>query len=154
MNKEPETYEELIRKKRCIDLTKYYELSQQDLDKIYTFLENNPDGQVRAGTQNISLIKGNDTANATVIVAKCISAAIDDGLLDIQFRVVGFETTFFDNMSNVIPEISRSGIFTDRQRDMMRRLNRGKRFYISRVHAIGPDGIERTLQTSMEVIIN
>ena len=38
MNKEPETYEELIRQKRCIDLTKYYELSMDDLNKIYTFL--------------------------------------------------------------------------------------------------------------------
>ena len=34
MNKEPETYEELIRKKRCIDLTKFYELSENDLDQI------------------------------------------------------------------------------------------------------------------------
>ena len=42
MNKEPETYEELIRKKRCIDLTKYYELSEDDLEQIYHFLETNP----------------------------------------------------------------------------------------------------------------
>ena len=34
MNKEPETYEELIRQKRCIDLTKYYELSMDDLKYI------------------------------------------------------------------------------------------------------------------------
>ena len=47
MNKEPETYEELIRKKRCIDLTKYYELSKSDLEKIYDFLESNQDGEVR-----------------------------------------------------------------------------------------------------------
>ena len=97
---------------------------------------------------------GQPLGKATLLNAPGISAAIDDGLLDIQFRVVGFETTFFDNMGNIIPEISRSASFTDRQRDMMRRLNRGKRFYISRVHAIGPDGIERTLPSSMEVIIN
>ena len=77
MNKEPETYDELIRKKRCIDLTKYYELSQSDLDQIYTFLENNPGGQVRAGTQNISLVVDNDTANAVVIASKRISEDID-----------------------------------------------------------------------------
>ena len=34
MNIEPETYEELIRMKRCIELTKYYELSDQELEKI------------------------------------------------------------------------------------------------------------------------
>ena len=36
MNKEPETYEELIRKKRCIDLTKYYQLTAEipEIEKI------------------------------------------------------------------------------------------------------------------------
>ena len=35
MNKEPETYEELIRYKRCVDLTSHYNLSQKEFDKIY-----------------------------------------------------------------------------------------------------------------------
>ena len=30
MNKEPETYEELIRKKRCIELARYYELTEEE----------------------------------------------------------------------------------------------------------------------------
>ena len=38
MNKEPETYEELIRQKRCIDLSKYYELTKEQLEEIYNFL--------------------------------------------------------------------------------------------------------------------
>ena len=42
MNKEPETYEELIRYKRCVDLTKYYELSKDELDKIYNYLATYP----------------------------------------------------------------------------------------------------------------
>ena len=46
MNKEPETYEELIRMKRCIELTKYYELSEKELEQIYDFLENNKNGEV------------------------------------------------------------------------------------------------------------
>ena len=41
MNKEPETYEELIRQKRCIELTKYYSLSKEDLEGIYDFLTKN-----------------------------------------------------------------------------------------------------------------
>ena len=89
MNKEPETYEELIRKKRCIDLTKYYELSKDDLEQIYNFLEKNKDGQVRCGQQGISLIIGNDIANATVIMAKCISSSIDGILMSNQiFNVI------------------------------------------------------------------
>lgn len=77
MNKEPETYEELIRKKRCIDLTKYYELSQQDLEKIYDFLEKNSNGEVRCGEQNISLIIGNNLSDATTIITKLVSSNID-----------------------------------------------------------------------------
>ena len=42
MKQEPETYEELIRTKRCIDLTKYYELSKEELDEIYIFLTEIP----------------------------------------------------------------------------------------------------------------
>ena len=34
MKKEPETYEELIRQKRCVDLTKYYSLTEEQLEEI------------------------------------------------------------------------------------------------------------------------
>ncbi|MGM9673625.1 MAG: GldM family protein, partial [Bacteroidaceae bacterium] len=34
-----------------------------------------------------------------------------------------------------------------------RTLSRNKRFYITNIHATGPDGIERTLSGAMEVII-
>ena len=46
MNFEPETYEELIRMKRCIELTKYYALTEAQLEDIYVFLMQNPDGSV------------------------------------------------------------------------------------------------------------
>ena len=36
----------------------------------------------------------------------------------------------------------------------MRSLRRGQRFYISGVRAIGPDGIERKLNGSLEIIVN
>lgn len=97
---------------------------------------------------------GTPLSKAALLSTGGIGAAIDDGLLDISFRVTGFETVFFDNMGNAVPEVSQSGEFTPRQKELFRRLTRGKRFYISRVHAIGPDGIERTLPASMEVIVN
>ena len=34
-----------------------------------------------------------------------LGAAIDDGLLNIEFKVLGFETVFFDNMGNAVPEL-------------------------------------------------
>ena len=83
-----------------------------------------------------------------------IVAAIDDGLLNIGFKVLSFETVFYDNMGNAIPLMSQGASFTARQKDMFRSLSRGKRFYISHVRAIGPDNIERQLPTSLEVIIN
>lgn len=97
---------------------------------------------------------GTPIGKAVLLSTKGISAAIDDGLLDIPFRVTSFETVFTDNMGNSLVEKSLSDSFTDRQRDMFRRLTRGKRFNISRVHALGPDGIERTLPYAMEVIVN
>lgn len=92
-------------------------------------------------------------SKAQLLATPGIGAAIDDGLLDIAFKVTAFETTFFDRMGNVIPEVSRSANFTERQREMFREMGRGKRFYISNVKAVGPDGVERTLSGAIPVII-
>lgn len=83
-----------------------------------------------------------------------IGASIDDGLLNIAFRVQGFETVFYDNMGNAVPEVSNSASFTERQKALMRSLGRGKRFYVTGIRAVGPDGIERKLTGAMEIIVN
>lgn len=98
--------------------------------------------------------RGGKISKQQLMSALGIGAAIDDGLLNIGFRVNGFETVFFDNMGNAIPEVSNGADFTVRQKDRFRALGRGKRFYISKIRAVGPDGIQRTLNGSMEVIIN
>ncbi len=92
-------------------------------------------------------------AKASLMGAQGIKAAIDDGILDIQFKVVSFETVFFDNMGNAVPMTSNGANFSERQRDTFRKLSRSKRFYISRVTAVGPDGITRKLPGSMEIIV-
>ncbi len=74
-------------------------------------------------------------------------------MLNIDFQVLGFETVFFDQMGNAIPEVSQGAAFSQRQKDQFKRLSRGKRFYISRIRAKGPDGIERVL-SPVEVIVN
>jgi gliding motility-associated protein GldM len=83
-----------------------------------------------------------------------IIAAIDDGLLKVDFKVLSFETVFFDNMGNAVTELSNGNLFSARQKTIFRRLSRGKRFYISHVQAIGPDGVKRLLPTTLEVIVN
>ena len=97
--------------------------------------------------------RGGSMSKASLMGTSGIKAAIDDGILDIQFRVTGFETVFFDNMGNAVPMASNGANFTDRQRDTFRKLSRGKRFYISRITAVGPDGITRKLNGAMEVIV-
>ena len=67
--------------------------------------------------------------------------------------VISFETVFFDNMGNAIPEVSNGDKFSERQKEIFRKLTRGRRFYINRVNAVGPDGTTRVLPQSLEVIV-
>ena len=88
-----------------------------------------------------------------LLEASGIEAAIDDNLLNVTYRVIRFETIFFDSMGNAIPEVAQGTNFSDRQKNYIRNLSKGKRFYITHVVAKGPDGIERTIPT-IEVIVN
>lgn len=96
---------------------------------------------------------GRPISKTLLTAAPGIDAAIDDDMLNIDFQVLGFETVFFDQMGNAIPEVSQGATFSQRQKDQFKRLSRGKRFYISRIRAKGPDGIERVL-SPVEVIVN
>jgi gliding motility-associated protein GldM len=97
--------------------------------------------------------KGGVLSKASLMGARGIHAAIDDGILDIQFNVLSFATVFYDNMGNAVQLASSGSSFTERQREMFRSLSRNKRFYITQVKAVGPDGITRTLHGAMEVIV-
>lgn len=142
-----------------ITVTAQNEGRQQEMGKYTFHVRKLPDPsafiEYSDGKGGTNRYKGGlPIGKATLLGTKGVSAAIDDGLLDIPFRVTSFETVFTDNMGNSLIEKSLSDTFTQRQRDMFRRLTRGKRFNISRVHAIGPDGVERTLPYAMEVIVN
>ncbi len=102
---------------------------------------------------NPTRFKGGGMAKQALMGIDGIGAAIDDGILDIAFRVISFETVFYDNMGNAIPMVGEGAKFSARQKDSFRKLTRNRRFYISRVKAIGPDGIERTLPGAMEIIV-
>lgn len=96
---------------------------------------------------------GRGFAKGLLLSATGVDAAIDDDILNIDYRVLSFETVFFDSMGNAMPEVSAGSQFSERQRNAIRRLQRGKRFYITRVKAVGPDGITRDI-APMEVIVN
>ncbi len=110
-----------------------------------------PTAYISIGTDRY---KGGRLAKASLMGVGGIRAAIDDGLLDIEFKVISFETVFYDNMGNAVPMASAGASFSDRQKDAFRKLSRNRRFYITNVSAIGPDGITRKLPQAMEVIVN
>ena len=98
--------------------------------------------------------KGGKLSKQVLMSVNSLGAAVDDGLLNIPFRVTGFETVSYDRMGNAFPEVSGSAEFTERQKSMFRGLSRGKRFFITRIKAIGPDGVERTLDGAMDLTVN
>lgn len=102
---------------------------------------------------NVRKFRGGKISKRNLIEADGILAAIDDDLLNVKYTVLRFELTFFDSMGNAIPEVAEGTNFSQRQKDYIRRLSRGKRFYITNVIAKGPDGIERKIST-IEVIVN
>ena len=110
-----------------------------------------PTAYISLGTDRF---KGGRMAKASLMGISNLRAAIDDGLLDIEFHVVSFETIFYDNMGNAVPMSSAGSSFTEKQKDAFRKLARNKRFYITNVTATGPDGITRKLPGAMEVIVN
>jgi gliding motility-associated protein GldM len=110
--------------------------------------------EVTDANGNVDRFKGGRISKKMLLSAGGVGAAIDDGLLNINFKVVGFETVFIDRMGNAMPEVSNSSNFTPNQIARIRSLTKGKIFNISRIRAIGPDGIQRTLPSSVEVIIN
>lgn len=90
---------------------------------------------------------------AQLLGAQGLGAAIDDGMLDIDFRVVSFETNSYDSMGNLMVELSNGSSFSERQKNQFRRLSRGKQFFISKIKVVGPDGTERTLPAALQVIV-
>ena len=92
-------------------------------------------------------------SKGALISAKGIKAELDDADLDVRYQVLGFDLNFFDSMGNAILKASSSSKFTSEQQDIMRKMSKGKKFYISRVRAKGPDGVEKILPP-IEVIVN
>ena len=96
--------------------------------------------------------KGGRIAKRDLLTANGIGAAIDDDLLDVPYQVVRFQLLFFDSVGGVIPEVSNGSTFSTRQRNKIRNMAKGKRFFVSEVIAHGPDGIERQIP-AIEVIV-
>ena len=100
--------------------------------------------------------KGGLLSKRTLNEITGVQAAIDDGTLNIPFTVTGFVLKTIGGIGgvDVMPTISNSGEFTPQQKETIRNLARGKRFFISDVKALDPAGKPVTITYSMEVVVN
>jgi gliding motility-associated protein GldM len=89
----------------------------------------------------------------SLIEAPGINAAIDDGVLLVPYTVTSFTLRRFDNRGMSIPEISNSANFTPQQKDIIRNMSTGVRFYISDVKALDPQGKPISLKYSMDILV-
>lgn len=99
---------------------------------------------------SIKRFKGGKVNKSAILAAPNLNAAIDDGILDEQFAVSQFSTTFYDSMGNGIRELSDGANFTEKQKSLIRQLPRGKTFYITEIKA-RVYGEERTLEGALDV---
>ncbi|MCC8118407.1 MAG: gliding motility protein GldM [Bacteroidales bacterium] len=102
---------------------------------------------------NVTRYKGGKISKKQLLDTKELEAAIDDGLLDTKFSVVSFQTVVTDNLGNSIPENSNGAAFSDRQKQQIQRLNRGRRILITSIKAVGPDGVTREI-SPIDVVAN
>ncbi|MDE5801176.1 MAG: gliding motility protein GldM [Paramuribaculum sp.] len=92
-------------------------------------------------------------AKRTLADVPGIRAAIDDGILDVEFQVLSFSIVILDSNGDAATLPSAGASFSPQQKSRIRSMTKGQRFYISRIVVKGPDGRERTLYP-MEVIVN
>ena len=69
----PKTYNEVIRKKRCYDLAKYYIISDELLVEIYNFLSSGNDCRISATRNLIALYRGKNMEKSIPVTPKLSS---------------------------------------------------------------------------------
>ena len=77
LNRNPETYNEIVHLKKMLDLAKYYALSAEVMDEVSDFILANPKNSVVCDSSNM-VLKSNGAEYKTFAVAKTSSAI--DGL--------------------------------------------------------------------------
>jgi len=97
---------------------------------------------------------GGALPKASLVGVNVAEAAIDDGILKMPFTVLRFEVSTTNDMGLTIRELSDGANFSARQKALVRGLSRGKTVLIRGMVVRGPDGLERTLKSPLEIIIN
>lgn len=81
-----------------------------------------------------------------------LEAAIDDGILDIRYRVTGFVMMAFDGIGNAKALRSDGARFTEEQKKLLLSQSKGKRIFLTDIMTAGIDGMRR-LPRPMEIIL-
>ena len=100
---------------------------------------------------------GRPLSKAALTNVDVLNAAIDDGILDIQFTVVSFELSTTDNLGLTQRALSNGSRFSESQKNLIRGIERGrggKTVLLRGIVVRGPEGTERTLNAPLEIIIN
>ena len=97
---------------------------------------------------------GGALSRAQLLGVNAAEAAIDDGILKMTFNVISFEVSYTNSMGLTGRESSDGARFSNNQKELIRSLRPGATTYIRGMVVRGPDGIQRTLKTPLEIIIN
>ena len=95
--------------------------------------------------------EGGAIAKNVLLAQTGVAAILKDFLFDMQFRVTGFKVSAKIGEYTSDAE-SRSAAFTQEQKELIGRLNRGDRVYIEEIKAIGPDQVARNLSSLTFII--
>lgn len=98
--------------------------------KSITMKEKFPSGRIR---------------RSDLLKADGIIAELPDSDFEVKYKILGFDITVFDTMGNASTLKSTNSKFTRDQINEIKQMKRGKRFFISNVRALGPDGIPKRL---------
>ena len=82
---------------------------------------------------------------ATAAAQQGVFAIMPDFDFDLRYQVTGF-TVLFNDKGNDYEEPSNSSNLTQKQKDLIGRLTRGKNLIIKDIRALGPDGKTKDLQ--------
>ena len=96
---------------------------------------------------------GGKVSKGSLLSSMRVGAAVDDGILDIPYKVLSFDMVFFDNLGNakVYPTVGER--LSEAQFSVIRGIRKNARCYVTSIKAKGPDGKVRQLHSSIEIII-
>ena len=103
----------------------------------------------------INIFRGGAIAKRNLILAleRGVGAAIDDGVLNVPHKVNEFVLRRTDNRGTSIPTPASTAQFTQEQRNIIREMPTGTRFYISGIVATDPAERPVKIDYALEVVV-